>query len=291
MNQQPLPDKRLNAYREDLADKALEGQVSSRCFTEGKEARVVAHFADAYDQPADNAGLQTQFLHGHEVRIFDEANGWAWVQCQTDGYVGYVRSTLLGELDPIASSKPTHMVAAPRTFLYSDTDLKSPRSGYRSIGSKVKVVDRATTRGTDYAVLDDGNAVIAKHLIDIGDWLPDPVGVAETLLHSPYLWGGNTGFGLDCSGLVWLANLLCGNTVLRDSDMQAASIGEIIPLDTNALHRGDLIFWKGHVGMMADSQTLLHANGNTMNVALEPLADAIERIGYLYDTPTLARRP
>ena len=183
------------------------------------------------------------------------------------------------------------MVVAPRTFLYSDTDLKSPRSGYRSIGSKVKVVDRATTRGTDYAVLDGGDAVIAKHLIEIGDWLPDPVSVAETLLHAPYLWGGNTGFGLDCSGLVWLANLLCGKRVLRDSDMQAASIGDVIPLNVDQLQRGDLIFWKGHVGMMADSQTLLHANGNTMNVALEPLADAIERIGYLYDAPNLARRP
>lgn len=291
MNQQAMPDKRLNAYREDLADKVLKGLVSSQSFVEGRLARVTAHFADAHDKPADHAGLQAQFLHGHDVLIFDEDDGWAWVQCKSDGYVGYVRSELLGDRESSERSEPTHMVAAPRTFLYSDTDLKSPRSGYRSMGSKLTVTDRATTRGTDYAILDSGEAVIAKHLIGMGDWLPDPVSVAETLLHTPYLWGGNTGFGIDCSGLVSLANLLCGNTVLRDSDMQAASIGEIIPLNVDQLQRGDLIFWKGHVGMMADGRTLLHANGNTMNVALESLADAIERIGYLYDAPTLARRP
>ena len=296
MNQQATPDKRLNAYREDLADKKLEGLVASQRFVQGRTAVVSAHFADAYDRPAKDAGLQTQFLHGHEVLVFDGGGGdydgeWAWVQCQTDGYVGYVQRSLLTEYSVSKQSEPTHMVSAPRTFLYSDKDLKSPRSGYRSMGSKVRVVDQATTRGTDYAILEGGEAIIANHLIEIGDWLSDPVSVAETLLHTPYLWGGNTGFGIDCSGLVSLSNLLCGNVVLRDSDMQAASIGEVIPLDTDNLRRGDLIFWKGHVGMMADNKTMLHANGNTMNVALEPLAEAIERIGYLYDAPTLARRP
>lgn len=291
MNQQALPDKRLNAYRDDLADQSLQEIVVAQRYVEGSTASIAAHFADVYDRPADGAGLQTQFLNGHQVTVFERKDGWAWVQSQTDGYVGYLRLETIVDIDASAAKTPTHMVKAPRTFLYSDTDLKSPRSGYRSIGSKVIVVDRATTRGTDYAVLETGEAVIEKHLIDIGDWCSDPVSVAETLLHTPYLWGGNTGFGIDCSGLVSLANLLCGKTVLRDSDMQAASIGEVISLDVDQLRRGDLIFWKGHVGMMANAKTLLHANGNTMNVALEPLSDAIERIGYLYDAPTLARRP
>ena len=186
---------------------------------------------------------------------------------------------------------PTHMVSAPRTFVYSTSDLKSPRSGYRSLGSKLRVVDQTTTRGTDYAILDNGAAVIARHLIKLGEWHDDPVSIAETLIHAPYLWGGNSGFGLDCSGLVSLAHLLCGNVVLRDSDMQAASIGTEIPLDLRSLQRGDLVFWQGHVGMMTDPQFMIHANGNTMNVAKEPLTEAIERIGYLYGQPTIVRRP
>ena len=284
-------DKRLNAVRDDLADIALKDVVQAECYVEGQPARVATHFADVYDRPEAGAGLQTQFLHGHDVDVFDRVGEWAWVQSKTDGYVGFVRGGDLVNLNPSGSSTPTHMVTAPRTFLYSGTDLKSTRCGYRSMGSKLTVVDRATTRGTDYAILDSGEAIIVDHLTDMGDWLSDPVSVAETLLHTPYLWGGSSGFGIDCSGLVSLAHLLCGQVVLRDSDMQASSIGEVIPFDPVQLQRGDLIFWKGHIGMMADDANLLHANGNTMNVALEPLADAIKRIGYLYGKPTLARRP
>jgi cell wall-associated NlpC family hydrolase len=297
MNKDAPLDRRLNAYRDDLANVALKDTVSAQRYVEGQPARVIAHFADVYDRPEVGAGLQTQILHGHDIDVFDsggdnDGNGngnWAWVQNKADGYVGYLRRELIEPTSPTGSS-PTHMVTAPRTFLYSETDLKSPRCGYRSMGSKLVVVDQATTRGTDYAILDSGEALIANHLIKIGDWLSDPVSVAETLLHTPYLWGGSTGFGIDCSGLVSIAYMLCGRSVLRDSDMQAASIGEVIPLDTDQLRRGDLVFWKGHVGMMANGQNLLHANGNTMNVALEPLADAIKRISFLYGDPTLARR-
>ena len=284
-------DRRLNAFRDDLADIRLEGEVSAKRYVEGRPMRVGQHFTDVLDRPEEGAGLQTQFLFGHDVDLFDDDGSWSWVQSKTDGYVGYVRSSELVDAEASPEPTPTHMVTAPRTFVYPIADLKSPRVGYRSMGSKITVVDQATTRGTDYAILDSGQAIIADHLTTLGDWRDDPVAVAETLLHTPYLWGGSTGFGIDCSGLVSLAHLLCGRIVLRDSDMQAASTGTEIPLDQDQLQRGDLIFWKGHVGMMADGQNLLHANGNTMNVALEPLADAIERIGFLYGRPTLARRP
>lgn len=280
-------DKRLNAYRPDLADAKLKDQVEATTYVEGQAATVATHFADLYDRPQAGAGLQCQVLHGHTVQVFDRSNGWAWVQKQDDGYVGYVEESNLQSI----ASDPTHMITAPRTFLYSQADLKSPRSGYRSMGSKLSVVDHVTTRGTEYAVLDSGDCVIAKHLLAIGDWFSDPVTVAEKLLHSPYLWGGDTGFGIDCSGLVSLSNMLCGNAVLRDSDMQAASIGTEIETDFTDLQRGDLVFWKGHVGMMADQENLLHANGHSMSVAVENLSNAIERIGYLYGQPTLARRP
>ena len=281
-------DPRLHAYRDDLANLELKDKVSASSYVKGKRARIGSHFADLHKHPDDKSMLQTQVLHGHDVLIFDQADGWAWVQQPLDGYVGYVQQETLvsGELPD-----PTHMVISPRTFLYGQPDLKLGRVAYRSMGSKLVVTGEATTRGTDYLILSTGEAVIARHLIEIGDWKSDPVSVAETLLHTPYLWGGNTGFGLDCSGLIWLANLLCGNPVLRDSDMQAASIGEEIPMEFKKLRRGDLMFWRGHVGMMADSENLLHANGNSMNVALESLEAAIERIGYLYEQPTMVRRP
>jgi len=282
-----LPDRRLNAYRDDLADQKLASIVSVPAYAEGKSACISAHFADILAEPASGSGLQTQVLYGHEVSVFEERDGWSWIQRKHDGYVGYMRSDLLNEGKVAA----THMVLAPRTFLYPGPDLKFPRCGYRSMGSRLNVVGKTETRGTRYAILNDDSHVIDRHLIEIGDWQSDPVSVAETLLHTPYLWGGDTGFGLDCSGLIFLSNMLCGKNVLRDSDMLAASIGEEIEPDFSALKRGDIVFWKGHCGMMSDHKTLLHANGNTMDVALEPLAEAIERIGYLYGQPTIVRRP
>lgn len=283
-------DRRLNAYRDDLADVNLKGRVEAARFVEPVSMQVKVHFADVLDRPEEKGGLQTQFLYGHQVRMFDGKDGWAWVQGEDCGYVGYVREECLcASIDsPLAA---THMVRAPRTFLYCEPDLVRPRTGYRSIGSRLTVTDTVTVRGTDYVILESGDAVIAKHVFPIGEWQTDPVAVAETLLHTPYLWGGNTGFGIDCSGLVLIANMACGQSVLRDSDMQAQSVGERIETDFTNLQRGDLVFWKAHVGIMTDRDHLLHANGNTMNVALERLDEAIERIGYLYGPPTLVRRP
>lgn len=280
-------DPRLHAYRESLADEKLSGLVDAPRYVAAKAAHVTAHFADVLAEPDSKSGLQTQILFGHNVDVFDEQDGWSWIQRNSDGYVGYVRSELLTEGEAAA----THMVMAPRTFLYPGPDLQFPRCGNRSMGSWLNVVDKTETRGTQYAVLEDGSCIIDRHLIGKGDWQNDPVSVAETLLHTPYLWGGDTGFGIDCSGLIFLSNMLCGKTMLRDSDMLAASIGDEIKHSFKTLRRGDIIFWKGHCGMMADNKLLLHANGNTMNVALEPLADAIERNGYLYGQPTKVRRP
>ncbi len=282
-------DPRLNAYRADLADSKLKSKVGAKAYANGERYRVAAHFADIFKDRDEATGLQAQILYGHDVTVFEQLDGWSWVQACGDGYVGYVRSSTLHPAQGLL--EPTHMVKAPRTFIYPGPDLKSHRVGYLSIGSKLVVVDFTTTRGTEYALLNTGEAVIAGHLIPVDRLESDPVTVAQTLLHAPYLWGGNTGFGLDCSGLVSIANLLCGRTVLRDSDMQATSIGTRLDTNYKNLQRGDLVFWNGHVGMMIDNQFLLHANGNTMDVALEKLSDAIERIGYLYDQPTGARRP
>jgi cell wall-associated NlpC family hydrolase len=282
-------DKRLHAFREDLADERLKGQVEAGRFVAGRPARIGVPVADMLAAPDAAAGLNTQLLLGDDVLVFEERDGWAWVQAVHDNYVGYVARTALGA----AGAAPTRVVSVPRTFLYSGADLKMPRKACLSMGSHVSVERFAETRGTRYAVLASGEALIDAHLRPVGDAVDDYVSVAEALLSTPYLWGGTSAFGIDCSGLVQLSLRMAGCTVQRDTDMQASSLGG--PLDLGAdmaeLRRGDLVFWKGHVAIMLDGQNIIHANGHTMMVSREKLGDAVERIAYLYGGPTGFRRP
>lgn len=281
-------DRRLNAFRSDLADVRLKGRVEAARYVEGLAASVFTSLADVRRAPSINAGVDTQLVFGAPVLLFEEASGWAWVQAEYDGYVGYVEMSALGRGAPLAN----HIVAAPRTFLYPEPDLKSPRCGELSMGSLFEVTGFEERRETRYAVLASGQAVIAGHLRSVEEHSPNFVAVAETLLFTPYLWGGVSAFGIDCSGLVQLSMRMSGKSVLRDSDMQAETIGEEIEpgRDFTALRRGDLVFWKGHVGIMTDAADLLHANGHTMMVSREKLSDAVNRIGYLYGGPTGFRR-
>ncbi|KQU64293.1 peptidase P60 [Aminobacter sp. DSM 101952] len=282
-------DSRLHAFRPDLADARLEGEVAAERYVAGRPARVSAPVADMRKAPRPDAGLNTQLLHGDDVIVFEEADGFAWVQAERDGYVGYVAS---GDLAPRGPA-PTHVVRAIRTFLYPGPDMKLPRGAALSLGSRVAVTGNAETRGTTYALLASGEALVAQHLAPLATRADDFVSVAERLVDTPYLWGGFSAFGIDCSGLVQLSMRMAGRDVLRDSDMQEASLGS--PVDAGAdfsqLRRGDLVFWKGHVAIMTDAVNMIHANGHTMTVAREGLRDAIDRIGYLYGGPTGFRRP
>ncbi|MCP9229304.1 NlpC/P60 family protein [Mesorhizobium sp. LMG 17147] len=282
-------DARLHAFRSDLADARLKGEVSADRFVAGRPARISASVADIRRAPRPDAGVDTQLLFGEDVLVFEDVGGWAWIQAERDGYVGYVADTVLGGRDHAA----THVVSVPRTFLYPGPDLRFPVSGELSMGSSVAVTGSAETRGTHYALLPSGQAVISGHLRPVAEFAPDYVAVAESFLGTPYLWGGVSGFGIDCSGLVQLAMHMAGRQVLRDTDMQAATVGE--PLDPGpdfaGLRRGDLVFWKGHVAIMTDPETMIHANGHTMLVSREGLREAVARIGYLYGGPTGFRRP
>lgn len=283
-------DRRLRAVRADLADARLAGQVAAARFSAGSPARVTASVADLLREPRPDSALDTQLLCGDVVRVFEERDGFAWVQAEADGYVGYVNSTdLLHE----ATGTPTHVVSVPRTFAYSAPDMKLARTAALSLGSCITVAAYAETRGTRYAMLADGTAIVARHLAPMGSFAEDYVRVAEALLRTPYLWGGTSAFGIDCAGLVQLAMRVAGKQAPRDSDMQAASLGEAIDPGPNHenLRRGDLVFWRGHVAIMVDGETTIHANGHTMDVAHERLADAVARIGYLYGGPTGFRRP
>ncbi len=284
-----IHDSRLHAFRPDLADARLEGQVTAQRFVAGRPARITASVADVRKAARPDSGLNTQLLHGDDVLVFDEAEGFSWLQAERDGYVGYVTSA---DLAP-RTHEPTHVVTALRTFVYPGPDMKFPRSGQLSIGSRVAITGFAETRGTSYGILPSGEAIVLQHLAPLGTNVEDFVAVAERLIDTPYLWGGFSAFGIDCSGLVQLSMRMTGRNVLRDSDMQEASLGAPVEAgsDFSGLKRGDLVFWKGHVAIMTDAENMIHANGHTMTVAREGLRAAIDRIGYLYGGPTGFRRP
>lgn len=268
-------DRRLHPVRPDLAAKAYEGHVQAERFVEGTLKRVTADTLAMRAEPRSDLPIDTELLFGETVRVFEETlEGWVWGQLETDGYVGWFPSDGLGAPQPA-----THRVRALRTYRYPVPDLKFPPLGLISIGSKVTVKDWATTRGLDYAILSDGSAVVARHLVALEHLEQDWVAVAEEFLGTPYLWGGRTSIGLDCSALVQLSAQAGGHDLPRDSDLQAASAGELIDdADLTALQRGNLIFWKGHVGIIQGPNRLLHANGHTMTVTSEPLDAALARI-------------
>lgn len=278
-------DRRLNAFRPDLADIALRGKVDAERFVTPEPAMVLGPVVALRPKPDRATGIDTELLLGEEVRVFERAEGWAWVQAVDDGYVGYLPEDALG---PVVAA--THIVTVPRTFVYSGADLRFPTRTALSMGSRLTIAGEAETRGTRYLLLADGGALVAHHLRPVSDPPAlDYVSVAGLFLETPYLWGGKSGFGIDCSGLVQLAMRLAGHAAPRDSDMQASGLG--MPIERKDLRRGDLVFWKGHVAIMEDEMTMIHANGHTMTVARETLEAAIERIGWLYGTPTGYRRP
>ncbi len=283
------PDRRLHAYRPDLADVNLKAAVRAAEYVAGSPAQVIRPLVDMKDAPDDGSEAVSQVLLGETVAVFEEAGGWSWIQSDRDRYVGYVPTATLGSV----TEPPTHVVAVPRTFVYRTPDLRSSADMAVSMGSRLTVVQIVQTRGTAYAVLADGRALIAAHLRPPTHHFDDCVAVAESFLETPYLWAGRSGFGFDCSGLIQLSMMMCGRSVLRDSDMQADSIGDPLDPDIEQKHlrRGDLVFWKGHAGMMADAHTLIHASGHSMRVVREPLAEAVERIARLYGRPTAYRRP
>ena len=282
-------DTRLNAWRPELADARLRGKVVADRFVSGSPGQISVAFTDIRSRPDRLASIDTQLLYGDQVTIFDESDGWLWVQNTDDGYVGWIEAAVIDN----AISKATHFVSVPRTFFYPEPDIKKPHRGIRSLGSRFEVVDTAETRGTPFLITARGDAVFAGHARPCTDRFDDYVSVAESLLATPYLWGGTTAYGVDCSGFVQLAMKMAGRSVLRDSDMQAATIGEAIDDLTSVtqLKRGDLVFWHGHVGICQGHGRMIHANAHTMNVASEPIEEAIARIAYLYQEPIGFRRP
>ena len=269
---QPAPDPRTHAYRADLAAESLRGRVDAPCYVEGALRQVVDGAAPLWSRPDASRGWASQVLFGEAVRVYEEKDGWAWAQAVRDGYVGYVPADALSA----AVTAATHRVSVPGTFVYAEPDAKALTRLHLSLSSLVRVAEK----GASFAKLTDGSFVPTRHIAGIGTFAADFVAVAEQFVGTPYVWGGKTRLGLDCSGLVQVALHAAGLDCPRDSDMQMAELGTPIEVRNNldGLQRGDLVFWKGHVGITTDAGTLLHANAHHMAVAAEPLKGAVERI-------------
>lgn len=276
-------DSRLNAVRPDLADARLQGRIEAACYAEGHAMQVAEPVISVHKAPRFDGMQLTQALLGETLRVFDEQEGWAWVQLDADGYVGYVAANSL----TARIGSPTHRVAVPSTFFYPAPNLKTQPAVTGTLNARVAV----TGGDGKFARLSDGRFAFAAHLKPIGQPEADFVAVAEMFRHVPYYWGGKSVHGLDCSGLVQLSLEACGIAAPRDSDMQEAQLGTALEIDgLEGLRRGDLVFWNGHVGIMTDAHTLLHANGHHMMVVAEPLRDAVERIAASYGRITSIRR-
>lgn len=277
-------DPRTHAYRGDLAAVSLKGQVDAPEYAKGGRRQVMEGVTALRREPRHDAPLETELLFGEAVTVYDEREGWAWAQAESDCYVGYVSADALGQ----SAFEPTHRVGALRTFLYPAPDIKSPPLELLSMNALV-AVERAEGR---FAVLKDGRFAVAAHLAPLGEYEKDFVAVAERFLGTPYLWGGRTSIGLDCSALIQLALQSVGISCPRDTDMQEKSLGEALPdpNDQSAFRRGDLVFWKGHVGVMLDGKCILHANAHHMATAVEPVAEAITRIASAESPVTSVRR-
>ena len=283
-------DPRLHAFRPDLADIRLNGKVESARFVEGAVRRVVASSAPLKRTPRADATLESEILRGEMFTVFEDASeGWSWGQLETDGYVGYVPTDALGAAAP----EPTHRVAALRTFIHPGPDMKLPAEGALSFASLVALDDEAEARGTRYRRIAGGEGWIVAKTAELVDAPPanDFVGVAERFLNTAYLWGGRTSLGLDCSSLVQLSLAAAGIAAPRDTDHQEAMLGAEVEGGVSApLHRGDFVFWAGHVGIMIDGEYLLHANGHHMATVIEPLEVVVERIAAKTGRPTSVRR-
>ncbi|WP_272003758.1 C40 family peptidase [Roseovarius sp. ZX-A-9] len=260
-----LSDRRFRAANARVAHVSLRGHVDAPEYVEGEVMRCSWPFADLCRSP--NGPRDLQILRGQPVRVLEIHAGWAFVIDEVGGYVGY-----LPEAAVVGGVHPTHRVGARLAHVYAEPDIKSRETALLSFFAEVEA---GAVEGGFHA-LAGGGYMVAQHLVPLGWYADDAVAVAEMFLGTPYLWGGNTGTGVDCSGLVQLAQYAQGRACPRDSDLQQA-LGQ--PVEPGArLRRGDLVFWKGHVGILQDAQTLLHANAFHMAVTSEPLQDAIDRI-------------
>ncbi|MBT0957395.1 C40 family peptidase [Alphaproteobacteria bacterium KMM 3653] len=272
-----MPDRRLNPSNGRVAPEALRGLVEADAFVTPVPRRVSIPVVDLCARPS--GPRDRQLLWGTLLHVLEERDGWAFVQNPADAYVGYVPMGALGPDD-----LPNYQVSAPASHLYPAPDFKTKERASLSFGSQVRVIaDTGRFSETPQGFIP------RTHLRPIASPFADPVTVAQLFFGTPYLWGGNSATGIDCSGLVQIACHACAIPCPADSDLQQAALGTALPDDT-APERGDLMFWKGHVAWVVDADTIIHANAHHMAVAYEPIRNARLRIEAQGDGPVTAHK-
>jgi cell wall-associated NlpC family hydrolase len=277
MVDQEIPDQvsldaRRTPVRGDIAARHLEGEVDAERFVEGEELEVYDPILPVRREPSHGAALDTEALKGERVMIYDRTvEGWAWGQLLRDGYVGWLPDAALVR----PRTTPTHKIAALRTFAFPGPSIKLPPVETLPLGAQLEI-----TREHDaFAITVQQHFIPLAHIAPLDAFERDFVAVAERFVGTPYLWGGRTSLGVDCSGLVQTALAACGIEAPRDSDMQEAELGDALTeVELDYLARGDLIFWKGHVAIVRDNDTILHANAFHMAVTIEETSEALQRI-------------
>jgi len=277
-------DPRLTPARPDVAARYLEGLVEATRFVDGEEFEIVDGVTAMRREPFAGAMLDTQALKGERFTVYDRNDeGWAWGQLNGDGYVGWLSDLALYPPGPT----PTHKVTALRTFLFPGPSIKLPPTDTLPLGARLAIIKMTDA----FAMTNAGHCVPRRHVTEIDAFETDFVAVAERFVGTPYLWGGKSSLGIDCSGLVQIALTAAGTGCPRDSDMQESGLGRALSgAEKQHLKRGDLIFWKGHVAIVRDATTIVHANAHHMATAIEDTKDAIARIKATGSDVTSIRR-
>jgi cell wall-associated NlpC family hydrolase len=267
-----MDDPRLTPARPDLAAKYLEGRIAAKRFVTGEEFEISDAIAPLRGEPSSDATLLTQALMGERVTIYDRnGEGFAWGQLNSDGYVGWLPDRVLAK--PVG--RPTHKITALRTFAFPGPSIKLPPVDTLVMGAAVTVIRDDGV----FAVTRDGWYLPRQHVGPIDRNAEDFVAVAEQFAGTPYLWGGKSSFGIDCSGLVQVSLNAAGIGCPRDSDMQQDGLGRALDAaESKKLRRGDLMFWNGHVAIARDAGTIVHANAHHMATVIENTSEAIARI-------------
>ncbi len=273
-------DRRITPVRDDLAAAELKDKVPAPRYAPGKTNTIVRGRMALRAKPSADSLQETELLFGEAFTVYESANGWAWGQAALDRYVGYVHTIACQDITFAAD----HRVTALATPLLPAPDVKRPALDMLPMNAKVQVL----SRDKGFARIGPSGFVRESHLAPLSEHASDWVAVAERFLGTPYVWGGKTHAGLDCSGLIQTALEAGGVAAPRDTDMQEVQLGTTI--NVAQVKRGDLVFWNGHVGVMLDDARLLHANAYHMEVAVEPLKDAIPRIQAVMGPVTSVKR-